>query len=194
MNGLFYFPYNFVRQVVRTTRHKLGRLKSIILKNSVSIHPTTWKGLRARIETIGGGSVRIGKCCSIHDYALILTHGGNIKIGNNVSIHEYAILYGHGGLVIGNNVRIAARVIIIPANHIFKDKETPIRLQGIAAKGITIGDDVWLGADCKILDGVTIGKGCVIGAGSVVTESLPEYSIAVGVPAKIISKRGEVKQ
>lgn len=57
------------------------------------------------------------------------------------------------------------------------------------SKGIVIEDDCWLGTGVKILDGVTIGKGSVIGAGAVVTKNIPSYSVAVGVPAKVISKR-----
>jgi len=74
-------------------------------------------------------------------------------------------------------------------NHIYKDPKTPIRLQEIRAIGIIIEDDVWLGVGSTVLDGVTIGKGSVIGAGAVVTKDIPPYSIAVGVPAKVIKKR-----
>ncbi|MCK7515996.1 MAG: acyltransferase [Desulfobacterales bacterium] len=72
---------------------------------------------------------------------------------------------GDGGLTIGNNVRIAAHTVIIPANHVFDDVNIPIRKQGLSKKGIVIEDDVWIGSGVKILDGVVIGKGCVIGAG-----------------------------
>lgn len=93
------------------------------------------------------------------------------------------------GFEIGDNVRIAAQVVIIPMNHIYEDPDTPIWKQGIRAKGIKIEDDVWIGAGAKILDGVTIGKGSVIGAGAVVTDDIPPYSVAVGVPARVIKKR-----
>jgi acetyltransferase-like isoleucine patch superfamily enzyme len=101
------------------------------------------------------------------------------------------MIYGTGGLKIGNDVRIATHVVITPAGHVFDKKDIPIRLQGVEMKGIVIEDDVWIGANATILDGVIIGRGCVIGAGSVVTKSLPEYSVAVGVPARVIYKRGE---
>ena len=62
--------------------------------------------------------------------------------------------------------------------------------QGVYSQGsIVIGDDVWLGAGAVVLDGVRIGKGCIVGAGAVVTKNLPDYAIAVGVPAKVTKMR-----
>lgn len=191
MNYIYYIPYNFFRQTINGLKFKLSKLRRVLFRNSISIHHTTLAGFNARIETLGGGSIKIGRHCSIHDYAKILTYGGNIEIGDNVSIHPYCLFHGNGGLKIGNDVRIAPHVVMLASNHIFKDKDTPIRLQGVEAKGIVIEDDVWLGVNCIVLDGVTIGRGSVIGAGSVVTKSLPEYSVAVGMPARIIYKRGE---
>ncbi len=190
MNYILYLPYNFLRQGFRIIRRKLIEFL-FIFKKQISVHPSTQIGFHAKVQTIGGGSIKIGKNCSILDYAMILTYGGKIEIGNNVSIHHYSIIYGTGGLKIGNDVRIAAHVVITPVNHIFARKDIPIRLQGVDLKGIVIEDDVWIGTNVTILDGVTIGKGCVIGAGSVVTKSLPEYSVAVGIPARVIYKRGE---
>jgi acetyltransferase-like isoleucine patch superfamily enzyme len=66
----------------------------------------------------------------------------------------------------------------------------PIAQQGITRQGIVIGEDVWIGCGARILDGVQIGNGAVIGAGAVVTRSVPDYCIAVGVPAKVVGRRG----
>ena len=100
-----------------------------------------------------------------------------------------SVIYGQGGVVIGNNVRIAAHTVIVPSNHIFTDTTIPIYLQGLSKKGIVIKDDVWLGAGVKVLDGVTIETGCVIGANSVVTKSTDSYGIYIGVPARLLKKR-----
>lgn len=85
---------------------------------------------------------------------------------------------------------IAAHTVIIPANHNFDRMDLPISRQGLTTKGINIGNDVWIGANVVILDGVEIGDGCVIGASSVVTKSIPNNSVAVGNPAKVIKSRG----
>lgn len=81
-------------------------------------------------------------------------------------------------------------MVFIPANHRFSDISRPIMEQGLICKGIVVGSDVWIGTGAKVLDGVEIGDGAVIGAGSVVTRDIPPYSVAVGVPAKVISYRG----
>ena len=70
----------------------------------------------------------------------------------------------------------------------FSDRNVPITYQDLENKGIIIEDDVWIGAGVRILDGVTIARGCVIGAGSVVTKSTEEFGVYVGVPARLIKK------
>lgn len=143
------------------------------------------------MSTEYGGSISIGKKCLVRKNAIIATYGGNIEIGDNCIINYFDVLYGHGNLKIGNYVMFAAHCVVVPASHGFSDITTPIALQSLTKKGIAINDDVWVGAGVKILDGINIGKGSVIGAGSVVTKSLPEYSVAYGVPAKVVSNRKE---
>ena len=140
-------------------------------------------------DTMYGGSITIGKKCELLNGVLLMTYGGTIEIGNNCSINPYSIIYGHGNLKIGNNVLIAAHTVIIPANHIFSDPSNSINSQGLTKLGIVIEDDVWIGAGCKILDGVTIGRGSVIAAGAVVNKDVASYTIVGGVPAKFIKKR-----
>jgi acetyltransferase-like isoleucine patch superfamily enzyme len=134
--------------------------------------------------------IAIGDNSYLSAHCVLNTFNGWIKLGRNCTINSYAILYGHGGLQIGNDVRVAPQVMIMPMNHIYKDPHVPIWKQGIKAKGIKIEDDVWLGAGAIVLDGVNIGKGSVIGAGAVVTKDIPSYSIATGVPARVIKSRG----
>jgi acetyltransferase-like isoleucine patch superfamily enzyme len=68
--------------------------------------------------------------------------------------------------------------------------DIPMMEQGVYSEDpVVIGDDVWLGAGAMVLDGVKIGKGCIVGAGAVVTKNLPDYAVAVGVPAKILKNR-----
>lgn len=131
----------------------------------------------------------IGDRTLISSFAILRTYGGTIKIGDSCFINSFSVLYGHGDLTIGNNCLIGPQVTIVPVNYGYKNPDTPFRLQTPTMKGITIGDDVWIGAGVTILDGCTIGKGCVIGAGAVLTKSIEPYSIVAGVPAKKIGTR-----
>lgn len=131
----------------------------------------------------------IGDRTLISSFAILRTHGGTIKIGDGCFVNSFSALYGHGNLTIGNNCLIGPQVTIIPVNYGYKDRDTPFRLQTPTMKGITIGDDVWIGAGVTILDGCTIGNGCVVGAGAVLTKSIEPYSIVAGVPAKKIGTR-----
>jgi acetyltransferase-like isoleucine patch superfamily enzyme len=124
--------------------------------------------------------------------AMLASYGGKISIGDDVSFNPGVI--GHGGVSIGSRTRIAARTLTISANHFFANPDLPIMSQGLTCKGITVGCDVWLGPHVVVLDGVTIGDGCVVGAGAVITKSLPPFSIAAGVPVKIIGKRVQLPE
>ena len=136
-----------------------------------------------------GGKIIIGRNTLIDEGVILRAYGGLICIGDNCSVNPYCILYGEGGLKIGNGVRIGAHTAIVTANHIFSDPGKFIYLQGMSKKGVIIEDDVWIGAGVRIVDGVTISMGTVIGAGSVVTKSTKSYSVVAGVPAKVISFR-----
>lgn len=129
-----------------------------------------------------GNNFQLGGACRI-------SGPENIEIGNNVSIENNCSLYGQGGIKIGNNVMIASYIHIISQDHNFSELDKPVRDQGINCKNIYIEDDVWIGINSVILKGVTIGRGSVVGAGSIVTKDIPPYSIAVGNPARVIKSR-----
>lgn len=141
-----------------------------------------------------GTKIEIGSGTFINPYAKLNTTGGFIKIGKDCCIHSFCVLYGAGGLTIGDHVRMATHAIVVGGNHGFDNPDLPLHEQEGTAKGIAIGDDVWIGAGAIILDGVTIGAHSVIGAGSVVTKDIPAESVAMGVPAKVTRKRGDAKK
>jgi acetyltransferase-like isoleucine patch superfamily enzyme len=135
-------------------------------------------------------TIEIGKDTLIGPAAMLFSSQGHIRVGDHCSINPFCVLYGQGNLTIGNWVRIAAHTVIVTSNHVFDDPHKPIKTQGLTKRGVTIEDDVWIGAGARILDGCRIGKGSVVGAGSVVTRSVDPYTIVVGAPARVIGTRG----
>ncbi|MFM7363900.1 MAG: acyltransferase [Cuspidothrix sp.] len=113
----------------------------------------------------------------------------SIYIGENTYIAPGVCIAGQGDIHIGKNCMIAANSGIYANNHVFTDLSLPVKQQGTTREGIIIEDDCWLGHGVTVLDGVKIGKGSIIGAGAVVSKNIPPYSIAVGVPAKVIKDR-----
>ena len=180
---IFIFYRKYIGLICRCRKYKYKFYHNISISGISIIE----KGVE--MNTFFGGSIKIGKHCEFRSGCKLLSYGGNIIIGENCSVNPYTILYGQGNLSIGNNVRIAAECIIIPSNHNFSDPNIPIVQQGLTNKGIIIEDDVWIGCGVKILDGVKISKGCVIGAGSVVTHSTEPYGIYVGNPSQLIKRR-----
>jgi acetyltransferase-like isoleucine patch superfamily enzyme len=115
-------------------------------------------------------------------------------LGRKCFIGEYNVIRGQGGVTLGDYVYTGSQVQILAVNHVFDDPDVPIMEQGITAQGIVIEDDVWLASGVVVLDGVHIGRGTVVGAGSVVTEHLPAYSIAVGSPAQVVRDRRKARE
>ena len=164
---------------------------------------------------IKGVNVSIGPSAFIDDFVTVYAHresssisvgagtkiyrctvveagdGGSICIGEDTHIQASCDLKGFvKNLIIGSQVTIAPHCCFSSYNHQFDDATTPIPTQGLTSRGNTVvEDDVWLGAGVIVLDGVKIGRGAVVGAGSVVTRDLPAYSICVGVPARVVKWR-----
>ncbi|MCD7059873.1 acyltransferase [Pelagibacterium sp. HS1C4-1] len=131
----------------------------------------------------------LGARSYIAGYALVR---GDLEFGAHCTVNAFACIAGK--VRCGDHVRIASHASILGFNHGFEDPDTPIHKQPHESLGITIGDDVWVGANAVIVDGVTIGQGAVIAAGATVTRDVPPYTIVGGVPAKPIRKRGEKMQ
>ncbi|MDZ8082439.1 MAG: acyltransferase [Nostoc sp. DcaGUA01] len=112
-----------------------------------------------------------------------------IHIDEDTFIGPNACIEGPGDIKIGKHCMIAAHSGIYANNHNFADPMQPMKYQGVTRKGIVIEDDCWLGHGVTVLDGVTIGQGSVIGAGAVVNKDIPPFSVAVGIPARVIKNR-----
>ncbi len=132
--------------------------------------------------------IQIGCRSKVKYGAVLRTYDGTITVGERSTIGEYSVIAGHGGVDIGNLVIIAGHCYIAASEHIYTGN-TAVRFQGETSVGIKIGDGVWIGANSTLLDGVTIGNNTIIGAGSVVTRSLPPDFICFGAPCKPIRKK-----
>jgi len=113
----------------------------------------------------------------------------SIYIGEETFIGPSVCIEGPGDIKIGKRCMIASHSGIYANSHNFANPLEPIKYQGVTRKGIIIEDDCWLGHGVTVLDGVTIGQGSVIGAGTVVNKSIPPFSVAVGVPVRVIKSR-----
>jgi acetyltransferase-like isoleucine patch superfamily enzyme len=134
----------------------------------------------------------VGKMGKVRLYeGVTLWYPYRIFIGHNVTLNEWVYIDGFGGVEIGNCVRIAHRATILSSDHRYEDTTSPIYQQGIRAAKTIIGNGVWIGANTIIMPGVHIGRGAIIAAGAVVTKDVPIFAIVGGVPAKIISSRGQ---
>ncbi len=126
-----------------------------------------------------------GKRTLIGSHALLRSL--EITAGDNCSFNSYSVV--HGKVTMGDCVRIAPGAKIFGENHGFDDITRPICTQPNTREGIIIKSDVWIGANAVICDGVTIGEGCIVAAGAVVTRDVEPYSIVGGTPARVIKSR-----
>lgn len=135
------------------------------------------------------GAIEVGPECELGLGVELSPWSGSIRIGRHVFLGPYVVIYGHGGVEIGDHSLISMHCCILSSNHTVPPRDKIIRNEPDVLLPTKIGRDVWLGAGVKVLGGVTIGDGCVVGAGVVVTSDLAPYSIAVGVPAKVVEDR-----
>ncbi len=134
--------------------------------------------------------IQIGERVLIGQNVRLRTREGNIAIGDDSNIGPDCHIGTSSNISIGKHCLFGGRCYIGGLQHGHEDTDTPMTEQAIVSKGgVQFGDDVWLGAHVIVNDGVTIGSGAIIGAGSVVTGDIPEYAIALGIPAKVVRKR-----
>jgi len=145
-----------------------------------------------RIVGNAPGAIKIGDDVRIlRNVTMSTTPHGKIHIGKGSHIGESTIIFSDIGIQIGDNVIIGPQNIIVDFDHTYGSFEIPINQQGLNRKEVIIEEDVWISSHCVIIRGVKIGKGSVIGAGSVVNKGMPPYSVAAGVPIRVIKKRGD---
>ncbi|GEP98368.1 acyltransferase [Chitinophaga cymbidii] len=165
-------PRTWVRWLVNPFFHKKGK-GSLIRR-------------RTRMDVLPFNPFVLGSYSTIEDFSTVNNGMGGVFIGERVRVGLGNVLIGP--VRIGNNVIIAQNVVISGLNHGYQHPDIPISQQPCTTGEITIEDDCWIGANCVVTVGVTIGKHSVIAGGSVVTKDVPPYSIAAGNPARIIKR------
>lgn len=133
--------------------------------------------------------IKLGKKSRINNGVYIL-NPENIEIGDNTYINGGTLIAGKNSKIsIGNDCCISYNVHLRTSTHNYIDKNVLIRNQGMIEADIIVEDDVWIGYGAQIMSGITLHRGCVIGAGAIVTKDVPSYAVVAGVPAKIIKNR-----
>lgn len=173
--------YRFIMHPVKTRPNWWIRLFSFIYikrgKGSI-----IYRSVRKDLPPFNHFS--LGSYSVVESYCCLNNAVGDLTIGDytRIGLHNTII----GPAKIGSYVNLAQNITITGLNHNFKDINERIDQQGVNTKEVIIEDDVWIGANCVILPGVKVGKHCVVAAGSVVSHSIPPYSICAGVPARVI--------
>lgn len=174
-------PYISPRAQIHCPQFQLGRKCFIDDYVTIYAHPKAC------------GGVYLAENVHLYRWSIVeLGNGeGNLRIGSHTYIQSGCILNAfEGSIIIGDNCMIGAHCAFAPYQHGFADINRPMREQALTSKGdIVLEADVWLGLNVVVMDGVTIGQGAIVGAGSVVTKDIPPYAIAGGVPARVMRFR-----
>jgi acetyltransferase-like isoleucine patch superfamily enzyme len=141
---------------------------------------------RTRMDIVPWNKFELGDYSTIEDFSAINNGVGPVIIGNRTKIGLSNTIIGP--VTIGNDIRLAQNITLSGLNHNYTDVNLPIHEQGVSTAPIVIEDETWIGANVVVLAGVTIGKHCIVAAGSVVTKNVPSYSVAVGNPARVLKK------
>jgi len=135
--------------------------------------------------------IRIGDNVVLSRNSVLSCKGGSISVGESTNFAIGCIVHAAGDVILGKYCLLAAGCYLVGVgNHGFERTDIPMMIQESKSVGITIEDDVWLGAKVVVLDGVHIEQGSIIGACSMVNKPIPPFTVAVGIPARAIKSRG----
>ena len=145
--------------------------------------------LDAKGETNRG--ITVGRGAFLGRGTILSCKDGDITLGDHVNIGFYSEIFSGSTVTVGAYGLFAAYTYLVGGGHEFDRSGVPVVEQARRSQGITLGENVWLGAGAKVMDGVRIGRDVVVGAGAVVTDDLPDGAVAVGVPARVVRRRDE---
>ena len=138
--------------------------------------------------------IRIGRGVFLGRGTILSCKDGDIELGDHVNIGFHSEVFSGSSVVVGRHGLFAAYSYLVGGGHEFERAAVPVIEQPRSSRGITLGENVWLGTGAKVLDGVHIGCDVVVGANAVVTEDLPDGVVAVGIPARVVRRRGEASR
>jgi acetyltransferase-like isoleucine patch superfamily enzyme len=133
--------------------------------------------------------IRVGNGVFLGRGTILSCKDGDIVLGDHVNIGFNSEVFSGSRVTVGAYGLFAAYTYLVGGGHAFDDLGVPVVSQQRRSKGISVGENVWLGAGAKVMDGVSIGRDVVVGAGAVVTADLPDAAVAVGVPARVVRSR-----
>ena len=143
--------------------------------------------LDAKGETNRG--ISIGNGVFLGRGTILSCKDGDIVLGDHVNVGFHSEIFSGSSVTVGAYGLFAAYTYLVGGGHDFDASGVPVVEQTRRSKGITLGENVWLGTGAKVMDGVRIGRDVVVGAGAIVTEDLPDGVVAVGVPARVVRHR-----
>lgn len=178
--------FNCVAQGIRSSlRAVFDRLCVFIYSNERAISALERSVNKARLTRLRSRLKSCGRELAVQ-FPVTITEPHLVELGEKVSLAAYVHIWGGGGVKIGNRVMVGTHTSISSLTH---DYHSEIMYNTLVRRPVTIGDDVWIGSNCVILPGVSIGRGVVIGAGSVVTKDLPKNTVAYGTSAHAHKER-----
>jgi len=133
--------------------------------------------------------IQVGNGVFLGRGTILSCKDGDITLGDHVNIGFHSEIFSGSSVTVGRHGLFAAYTYLVGGGHEFARADVPVLEQERRSRGITLGEDVWLGAGAKVMDGVTIGDHVVVGAGAVVTDDLPAGVVALGVPARVVRSR-----
>jgi acetyltransferase-like isoleucine patch superfamily enzyme len=193
LRGYYYRAFKLTSSGILSVGHAVrveGPRENVVFGSRCKVHANVV------LQAICSDKLTFGDDVTICEGTLIRPSGfwgGNLGagmvMGNRSSIGACSFIGCAGWLRVGDDVMMGPRVTIIAQNHNFSDLTQPMNRQGVSSKGVTIGNDVWIGACVTILDGVTVGDHAIVAAGALVTNDVAPYAIVGGVPARKIKSR-----
>jgi acetyltransferase-like isoleucine patch superfamily enzyme len=171
----------FGTNVVLRHPHKIAIGDNVVIDDGCCLDA---KGTDNRGITIGSG-VFVGR------NTILSCKNGDIAIDDNANIGFNCEIFSASRVRVGKNTLLAAYTYLVGGDHLYDRVDVPVLFQGRTARGIEVDDNAWLGAHVVVTDGSRVGRDAIVGAGAVVVGEIPDYHIAVGIPAKPVRDRRE---